>query len=128
MEFGYAIAPDAEAVAALAAVQPRWSVNGLALAVIEALIPRIDLAAWADAVTRGREGLPAALGSRGLDVIDTDACWVLVEHSDLRWLLIPHGVLVRDCSSFGLDGLTRIGLPDDAGYERLLDSLDAVLA
>lgn len=75
MGFGYAIAPDAEAVAALAAVQPRWSVNWLALAVIEALIPRIDLAAWADAVTRGREELPAAFGSRGLDVIDTDACW-----------------------------------------------------
>lgn len=102
--------------------------TGLPLPLSKPSFHRIDLAAWADAVTRGREELPAALGSRGLDVIDTDACWVLVEHSDLRWLLILHGVLVRDCSSFGRDGLTRIGLPDDAGYERLLHLLDAVLA
>lgn len=127
LRIGYAIAPDADAAAAVAAEQPRWSVNGLALAVIEALVPCSDLVAWAEAVTRRRDELRAALRSRGLGVIDTDACWVLVEHSDLRSLLIPHGVLVRDCSSFGLEGLTRIGVPDEAGYERFLDALDAVL-
>lgn len=125
---GYVIAPDAEVAAELAELRPRWSVNGLALAVVEALLPQTDLGAYARAVAVRRGELATELRGRGLRVIDTESCWLLVEHHDLRSLLIPQGVVVRDCSSFGLEGLTRIGLPDDAGMERLLDALDRSLS
>ena len=64
------------------------------------------------------------LARHGLDAVAADAPWVLVEAPGLRDELAPHGVVVRDCTSFGLPGHVRIGLPDDAGLERL----DAALA
>ena len=44
---------------------------------------------------------------------------VLVEAPGLRDQLAPHGVVVRDCTSFGLPRHVRIGLPDDDGLQRL---------
>ncbi|MGH8925699.1 MAG: aminotransferase class I/II-fold pyridoxal phosphate-dependent enzyme [Acidimicrobiia bacterium] len=124
---GYAIAPNPESAEALRAIQPGWAVNGLAAAVIEALLPATDLPTWQRAIAERRAELAYQLRRRGLVVDETDACWVLVEHGDLRSLLIPTGVLVRDCTSFGLDSTTRIAVPDDHGQQRLLESIDRVL-
>ncbi|MFT3855284.1 MAG: aminotransferase class I/II-fold pyridoxal phosphate-dependent enzyme [Ilumatobacteraceae bacterium] len=127
LRIGYAIAPGADAAARLRRRQPQWSVNGLALAVVEGLAAASDPAAWSLAVAGLRGELVAALRSRGLAVDDTDACWVLVQRPGLRELLAPHGVVVRDCASFGLAGVTRIAVPDGAGLDRLLAVLDRVL-
>jgi histidinol-phosphate/aromatic aminotransferase/cobyric acid decarboxylase-like protein len=124
---GYVIAPDTATADAVGEIQPRWAVNGLAAAVIEQLLPATDLPAWQKAVARRRAELTEELRKRHLVVTETEACWVLVSHPDLRSLLIPTGVLVRDCSSFGLESMTRIAVPDDHGLERLLDALDRVL-
>ena len=51
----------------------------------------------------------------------TAANWVLVDHPGLRRSLAPHGVVVRDCASFGLPGVHRVALPSP-------DRLDEVLA
>ena len=126
LRIGYAIAPDDQAAAALRAVQPRWAVNSLALAVVEELAGKSDLALWAAAVRRRREELAALLRQYGLVVHDTDACWVLVESAGLRERLLPHGVVVRDCTSFAMADTVRIAVPDDRGFERLESALAEV--
>ncbi|MEX2425105.1 MAG: aminotransferase class I/II-fold pyridoxal phosphate-dependent enzyme [Acidimicrobiia bacterium] len=124
---GYAIAPDPASAEAMREIQPRWAVSGLAIAVIELLLPVTDLPSWQRSIAKRRAELADQLRERGLVVSETDACWVLVERPDLRSLLIPTGVLVRDCTSFGLNSTTRIAVPDDQGLERLLNALDRVL-
>jgi hypothetical protein len=34
-------------------------------------------------------------------------------------MLAPFGVVVRDCASFGLTGVTRVAVPSEVGLERL---------
>jgi histidinol-phosphate/aromatic aminotransferase/cobyric acid decarboxylase-like protein len=49
-----------------------------------------------------------------------DAPWVLVDGAgDLRARLARRGVLVRDCTSFGMPGTVRIAVPDERGLARL---------
>lgn len=122
LRLGYVIAPDVEAAARLRDRQPQWAVNGLALAVVEPMLERTELAGWAGAVAHLREHLVARLAGFGFDVTPTAANWVLV-HADrpLRDELAARGVLARDCASFGLPGTFRVALPRP-------DELDAVLA
>jgi threonine-phosphate decarboxylase len=127
LRLGYLIAPGPDEAAAIRARQPRWSVNALALAAVRPLLERTDLAAWCTAIARRRGELVAELTQRGLKVHDTDACWVLVDAPNLRDRLARHGVVVRDCSSFGLSGTARIAVPDEAGLDRLLGAVDRVL-
>ena len=127
MRIGYVVAPDGDAANAIRTVQPQWSVGALAIAVVAALAPSSDLCTWATTTRRLRGHLVDELRARHLDVDDTDACWVLVRRDRLRDELAPHGVLVRDCTNFGLPGVSRVAVPDEAGRERLLAALDLVL-
>jgi histidinol-phosphate/aromatic aminotransferase/cobyric acid decarboxylase-like protein len=104
--------------------QPEWSVGGPAAASLPELLAAVDLGAWSAGVARLRCALVTVLRSQGLTVRPSDANWVLVERGGLREALAPHGVVVRDCSSFGMPGVTRISVPSAAGLERL----DAALA
>ena len=125
LRLGYLIAPDPQAAADARAVQPEWSVNALALAVVEPLLAVTDLKDWALEIARRRGMLVDEMRARGLGVVDTQANWVLVRGSGWRQRLLKHRVLVRDCTSFGLPELARVALPDDAGLERLLTAIDA---
>ena len=53
----------------------------------------------------------------------SDANWVLVPAPGLRAALAPHGVVVRDCTGFGLPGVVRIAVPDEEGLGRLDQAL-----
>ncbi|MDQ6938028.1 MAG: aminotransferase class I/II-fold pyridoxal phosphate-dependent enzyme [Actinomycetota bacterium] len=103
--------------------QPAWSVNGLVAAALPELLAPVDLPAWSAAVAALRTELVALLMSHGLTVRPSDGNWVLVEHGGLRQQLAPHGVLVRDCTSFGLPELTRIAVPTRHGLAALADAL-----
>ncbi|HKA83446.1 MAG TPA: cobalt-precorrin-6A reductase [Acidimicrobiales bacterium] len=127
LRLGYVIAPTLELAEAIRSRQPRWAVNALALAVVEPLLAETDLAGWAAAIRPRRIQLVQALMARGFAVRDTDACWVLVEAPGLRDLLARRAVLVRDCTSFGMPGVVRMAVPDDAGLDRLLTAVDGVL-
>jgi histidinol-phosphate/aromatic aminotransferase/cobyric acid decarboxylase-like protein len=125
LRLGYVIAPDGTSAAAVRDRQPRWSVNGLALAVAEALLPASDPASWTAELAALRRELVDELTRRGLAVDAADAPWVLVRRPGLRDALARHGVVVRDCTSFGLPGVFRVAVPDADGRERLLAALDA---
>lgn len=121
LRLGYLIADDA---ARFGHGQPRWSVGSLALALLADLLERADLMGWAAAIAEARGELVGVFEARGLTVRAADAPWVLVQAPGLRDALAPHGVLVRDCASFGLDGTARIAVADAGGLARLAAALD----
>jgi len=123
LRLGYVLA-EADLVARCRARQPAWSVGGLAAASLPELLAAADLPGWCAGVARLRGALSDLLASHGLGVRPSDANWVLVDRGGLREALAPHAVVVRDCASFGLPGVTRIAVPSVKGLERL----DAALA
>jgi histidinol-phosphate/aromatic aminotransferase/cobyric acid decarboxylase-like protein len=121
---GY-VRAEPERIERLARRQPRWALNGLAAALVPELLARADLPAWAAAVAERRSALMAALPG----VVSSDANYVLVEVPEgaaaARARLAGHGVLVRDCTSFGLPGDIRVAVPDEAGLRRLVAAWEA---
>jgi histidinol-phosphate/aromatic aminotransferase/cobyric acid decarboxylase-like protein len=124
LRLGY-VCGDAELIARLSARQPRWAVNALACALLPDLLEEADLPAWAAAVTRRRAALAEALPG----VLPSDANFVLVEAPAgapaTRARMARRGVLVRDCTSFGLPGHVRVAVPDEDGLRRLLEAWPA---
>ncbi|MDQ6615816.1 MAG: aminotransferase class I/II-fold pyridoxal phosphate-dependent enzyme [Actinomycetota bacterium] len=119
---GYVLA-SAAMIGRLAGRQPKWAVNGLACAALPDLLATVDLASWAKETARLREQLVAVLQDNNLVPARSDANWVLVEAPALRPALARHGILVRDCATFGLAGTVRIAVPGDDGLDRLADAL-----
>ena len=131
LRLGYAVASE-DVTAALAALQPDWSVNGLAQAA--------GLAALADAgyldraraeVERGKDLLAHRLGELGFTVHPSSANYLLADVGDAaRWRerLMRRGLFVRDCASFGLPSCIRIGIRPLADCQRLADAVLEALA
>ena len=126
LRIGFVLAPDAAFAARLAHRQPRWSVNGIAVAALPELLATVDLPGWHRQIGRLRAALVELLATAGLRAEPSDANYVLVRGAPaLRDRLAPHGVVVRDCASFGLVDTVRIAVPDDDGRQRLADALRA---
>jgi histidinol-phosphate/aromatic aminotransferase/cobyric acid decarboxylase-like protein len=124
LRVGYVVCGDGATADRLRSRQPAWSVSGLACALVPDLLDAADLAGWARAVAGLRRELVELLRAAGLAVHAADAPWVLVaEAGDLRERLAVHAILVRDCASFGLVDTVRIGVPDQAGLDRLAAAL-----
>ena len=127
LRLGYAIAPDTESADRLRRTQPRWSVNALALAVIAPLLELTDLAGWSAGITALRARFVAALHGAGYTVIDTDVNWVLIDDAaQLRSAVVRNGVLVRDCSSFGLPDMARVALPRPDQFDQVVAAFQQV--
>ena len=104
--------------------QPEWSVNGLAASALPDLLETVELPAWAAAISTLRGQLVDILRAAGLEPEPSDANYVLATAPGLREQLAPHGVLVRDCASFGLPEHVRIAVPDERGLARLEEALE----
>jgi histidinol-phosphate/aromatic aminotransferase/cobyric acid decarboxylase-like protein len=123
LRLGYVLA-DVGCVQRLRGLQPEWSVNGLAASALPDLLAGADLPAWAAAVARLRAALVDVLTP--FKPLPSDANYVLcTDAAGLRDRLAPHGVLVRDCASFGLPDHVRVAVPDEAGLARLQEALCA---
>lgn len=121
LRVGYVLA-DAGLVDALRRRQPAWSVNGLVCDALPELLDHVDLPAWTAAIAALRRELVDLLARHDLRARPSDAPWVLVD-APLRERLAPRGVVVRDCTSFGMPGVTRIAVPDERGLHRLEEAL-----
>jgi histidinol-phosphate/aromatic aminotransferase/cobyric acid decarboxylase-like protein len=124
LRIGYVLADDARRFAER---QPAWPLNGVALSVLPVLLALAELDAWRLLIEHRREDLVALLEGHGLCVTAADAPWVLVKHAGLRAALAPHGIVVRDCTSFGMPDHVRIALPDEAGLDRLGEVLSCTV-
>jgi len=127
LRLGYALAPDIGSADQLRAIQPRWSVNGLALAAVAPMLELTDLVGWSTQIAALRARFGDAVRCVGYRVIDTDVNWVLIDDAPgLRSQLLEHGVLVRDCSSFGLAGTARVALPRPEEFDRVVTAFERV--
>ncbi|HEX9969935.1 MAG TPA: aminotransferase class I/II-fold pyridoxal phosphate-dependent enzyme, partial [Acidimicrobiales bacterium] len=123
LRIGYVLA-DPALVARLVHRQPQWAVNGLACAALPDLLDGIDIAASARAVDRLRTDLVAVLDKHGLDPQPSDANYVVCH--DIGAELLPHGIVVRDCTAFGMPGRMRVAVPDGDGLDRLTRALEYI--
>jgi len=124
LRIGYLLA-EPEIVARARGGQPAWSVNGLAAGALPVLLEDADLAGWASVISDLRTELIALLRAHGLDPQPSDANFVLCARAaGLRERLAPHGVVVRDCASFGLAGQARVAVPGPDGLARLSIALE----
>ena len=126
LRLGYAVAAAA-VIDRLAALQPDWSVNGLAQA---AGIVALDAAGYLEraraAVAASRECIVGKLTAAGIRCYPTEANFVLAQVGDagaLRDRLARRGLFVRDCTSFGLPDCIRIGLRPVADCVRLTEAI-----
>jgi histidinol-phosphate/aromatic aminotransferase/cobyric acid decarboxylase-like protein len=127
LRLGYVLTPDPHLAERLRRRQPRWSVNGIAGALVPELLERADLPAWSSAIAALRAEMVGVLHAHGLRPRPSDAPFVLVDGAaGLRDRLAPLGIVVRDCTSFGLAGCARIAVPGTDGLERLDRALDVV--
>jgi histidinol-phosphate/aromatic aminotransferase/cobyric acid decarboxylase-like protein len=128
LRLGYVLAAP-ELVQAVEAVRPPWSVNAGALgAGLAALTPeaRAHVERARAVVATSRDLLSRGFLQRGYSVAPSRANFVLVEVGDgaaFRRALLPRGLVVRDCASFGLPRHVRVAcrLPEEC--QRLLDAL-----
>jgi histidinol-phosphate/aromatic aminotransferase/cobyric acid decarboxylase-like protein len=100
-------------------------VGSLATTALPELLAAVDLPVWREGLAGLRHRLGGVLAAHGLSARPSDANWVLVDAPGLREALAPHGVVVRDCASFGLSGVARIAVPDEDGITRLDAALTA---
>ncbi|MYA13950.1 MAG: aminotransferase class I/II-fold pyridoxal phosphate-dependent enzyme [Acidimicrobiaceae bacterium] len=116
LRLGYVVADDVER---FARHQPQWAVGSLGLAVLAELLAYADLTGWSRAIAASRVELADLFRRGGWQVGAADAPWVLVRAPGLRERLARQGVVVRDCTSFGMPDHVRVAVPDSAGLDRL---------
>jgi histidinol-phosphate aminotransferase len=128
LRLGYLLASP-EVAGAVEAVRPPWSVNAGAL---RAGLATLDPEAQAHVeraralVARSRALLSDGLTALGYPVRTSVANFVLVNVGDataFRRTLLPEGMVVRDCTSFGLPAYVRIACRPPEQCARLLDVL-----
>lgn len=119
LRLGYVLVEDPADLVRIRRHQPHWSTSALSLAVLPDLLESADLPTWSVQISDARDDLVSLLGGYGLAVTAAAAPWVLVERPGLRDALAPHGVLVRDCTSFGMPGVARIAVPHPDHMGRL---------
>ena len=130
LRLGYAIAAP-PVIARLQALQPDWSVNGLAQAAgMVALADEGYLDRARQGVAASRDCVVERLEALGIRCYPTAANFVLAQVGDaaaLRDRLARQGLFVRDCASFGLPDCIRIGLRPVADCIRLTDAIAALV-
>lgn len=127
LRLGYLIAPDDRSADLIRQRQPRWSVSSLALAVVAPMLERTDIAAWCRDIADLRRSLADTIRALGFAVTETQANWVLVDREpQLRERLAVHGLLVRDCGSFGLEHVSRVAVPRPEQFERAVRAFERI--
>jgi histidinol-phosphate aminotransferase len=126
LRLGYLVAP-AETVARAAEQQPSWSVSAPAQdAALACLAEDAWLAETLAQTHVAKEGFVSALREAGCDVRPGAANFILIRVGnapETRRRLLERGIVVRDCTSFGLPAYIRIGVRAPAECERLVGAL-----
>lgn len=128
LRLGYIVA-DPNLITPLQNSKPPWSVSTIAqIAGIAAL--QLDVIAWRKeslAQLHHHAGnLWHGLKSLGFVVSPTETTFALINvnsASEFRRRLLQTGLLVRDCTSFGLPGYIRIAAHTPESNDRLLDTI-----
>jgi histidinol-phosphate aminotransferase len=129
LRLGYAIA-SAEIIATLERIRPPWSVNVVAQGAGIAALQQDNYLQKARTLARkGKKYLVEELKRLGFRCLPSRANFFLVEvgkASELRKRLLTKGILVRDCTSFGLPGHIRIAPKSMKQNRRLISALKEI--
>ena len=130
LRLGFAVS-HSKVIEALRKVRPPWNVNAMAQS---AGIAALDDPAHLDnnlaKLAQAKQELIAALHDRGFNIFPTNVQFFLMKVGNgarLRTELRSRGILVRDCTSFGLPDYIRIATLRPEENARLLAALDEVL-
>lgn len=126
LRLGYAVGPPA-VVAALAQARVPWSVNAAAQAAgVAALADQDHLQRTLTALCVAKAALVAGLHAVGLTPLPSQTHYFLLNVGDgaaFRQQLLNRGLLVRDCTSFGLPAYVRIATHKPLDNQTLLTHL-----
>jgi histidinol-phosphate aminotransferase len=130
LRLGYALGQEG-VIAALRQVRPAWNVNALAQAAgVAALEDETHLQQSLGALRQAKAELVGALTDLELPPLPSAVHFFLVHvgaGSAFRRALLRHGILVRDCASFGLPAYVRIATRRPEENARLLAAISADL-
>ncbi len=131
IRFGWGVGCP-ELVAAIEAIRPPWSVNAYAESYAHAAFDNVyQMEASRNRIAEERLFLAGELTMRGLSVCPSVVNFLLfrspVRASDLKEMLLSHGILVRDCASFGLPEYVRIAVRTHDENRIFLEALDTCL-
>jgi len=131
VRLGYALArPDL--ARAIASIRPPWSVSAGALRAGLAALDPVAQAHVAEAravVAESRRLLSEGFRRLGYTVRPSQSNFVLIDVGDgaaFRRALLPRGMVVRDCASFGLAAHVRVACKRPEDVERLLSAVAEV--
>jgi histidinol-phosphate aminotransferase len=131
LRLGYAVA-EPIVVEALSRTRPPWTVNALAQAAgLAALGDEQHLREGRLLARRAKAYLVDGLGRLGLACVPSRTNFWLVEVADaaeLRRQLLMRGLLVRDCTSFGLPRHIRLAARPLPECERLLGAIERLVS
>ncbi len=123
---GYLLAPE-PIVAAIEAARPAWPTGTVAQAAgYAAVASEAFVAESRGRLREDRRALEAGLRALGLEPFPSVAPYLAFRSADagaLRRRLLARDLLVRDCASFGLEGLVRVAARPAPQRERLLAAL-----
>jgi L-threonine-O-3-phosphate decarboxylase len=129
VRLGYAIGHP-EVMRALALVRPPWNVNALAQAAgIAALQDQAHVVYSLARLAYAREALLQEIRALGVALVPSCTHFFLLrvgEATAYRMALLRHGILVRDCTSFGLPEYIRVATRRPEENARLLEALAQV--
>jgi histidinol-phosphate aminotransferase len=130
LRLGYALA-DAEIIANLEKIKPPWNVSSYAQAAGIFVLGQPEfLARLPLKAARATQFLSENLKKLGMRPLPSSANFFLVEVGEsarLRQELLRKGIIVRDCTSFGLPQYWRIGVRSPAENRKLIQSLKQIM-
>jgi len=129
LRLGYAIAHE-EIIDALRRVRPPWNVNAVAQKAGVIALNDTDHLEWCkQEIRQAKQFLVGELYRIGFTLVPSDTNFFLVKVAnarDFRATLLRHGILVRDCTSFGLPEYVRIAARTMPECQRLIATIEAM--
>ncbi|MCL0052949.1 histidinol-phosphate transaminase [Dehalococcoidales bacterium] len=129
LRLGYVIA-NKEIIDALRRVCPPWNVNVMAQKAGAIAIADVDyLERCKQKIRQAKQFLTAELCRLGFSLISSDTNFFLMKVGDakaFRTALLRHGILVRDCTSFGLPEYVRIAPGTMPQCQKLIATIQAL--
>jgi histidinol-phosphate/aromatic aminotransferase/cobyric acid decarboxylase-like protein len=115
---------------AIEARRPAWTTSAFAQAATLAACECADFVRESrERLLQDRQELAAALTALGIETVASRTNFMLARVPDVpklrSRLLAGHGILVRDCASFGLPGFMRLAAKPSAERSRLIQALRA---
>ncbi len=129
LRLGYAVAPR-EIIDSLRPVLPPWNVNAIAQKVgVDVLEKEEYLRQSLQQVREAKRFLTGELNRLGFKVLPSDANYFLVKVGnalECRHSLLRQGILVRDCTSFGLKEYIRIAPRTMSECQKLIAAITKI--